>query len=734
MINRISKISFVVISFLVLLGYNIQGQGIKEIYIECDQDEFDYIYANYEQDIYIPAIIGYGDDTWTDVLLRLRGDSSRKYPKKSLKLQFDSEPFANGRFVLNFNAEYHDRGYLHSTLSSILFNKIGVPCADMEHVRLYLNNAFFGLYIMTENMDEQFLEELGLDTNGPLYKASRDGACLSIYDNVFFHWDHKSGDDPYRAGLSNLIHDLNSVEVDDFPTFLQSKFNSSNLKGFIAMSMLLGNGSTYYHNYFLYFNPENDLWNIYPWDLDKTFSNFGILIPYHRSSGYWTPDNPLLEKSLLNAQEFENIKNELASLNSSVFTTAFIYPIIDSIQNVIAASVAEDTTDDIPDLAAWEAEILEDKMFIEQRYSEMLNQMNNIPVSFTVERENEVFAPGQENTFNWSPSSILSGGPFTYSFYLSQDISFESSETIIIEGITENMLTINLPETEGKYYWTIEATTGFRDHGGFDTYNTLYINSKNEHVVINEINYNSHPDFDVGDWVEFYNPGDEQVDLEGWKFKDQDDNHIYIFPEETSIGAGEFLVLCRNTQQFFTLFPQTIPAIGDFDFGFSSNGDLLRLYNNIDYLVDEVQYQPEMPWPEDADGNGPSLELLNPGLDNAMAINWAASFDHGTPGEQNGKYSPDFIPEEKHPLADKISVFPNPFVDYIELWIEAPASENVSIIISNSLGQVCFNRNFLPTTNDNSVKLETNSLNAGIYTCTVVVKGFIPYSFVLVKQ
>ena len=52
-------------------------------------------------------------------------------------------------------------------------------------------------------------------------------------------------------------------------------------------------------------------------------------------------------------------------------------------------------------------------------------------------------------------------------------------------------------------------------------------------VVVNEINYNSSDNFNPGDWIELYNSGDLDLDLSGWVFKDDNDDHVFLFPLKT---------------------------------------------------------------------------------------------------------------------------------------------------------------------------------------------------------
>jgi len=159
---------------------------------------------------------------------------------------------------------------------------------------------------------------------------------------------------------------------------------------------------------------------------------------------------------------------------------------------------------------------------------------------------------------------------------------------------------------------------------------------KAQQVVINEINYNSDEvSFDTDDWIELYNNNGSSVDISGWVFKDSDDGHIFTIPEGTILDSSGYLVLCIDTTKFKALFPDVTNFIGEVGFGLSGSGELVRLYDSSMILIDSLTYGDNDPWPTEADGNGASLSLKNPDLDNSVAENWAASLGHGTPGAIN---------------------------------------------------------------------------------------------------
>ena len=59
---------------------------------------------------------------------------------------------------------------------------------------------------------------------------------------------------------------------------------------------------------------------------------------------------------------------------------------------------------------------------------------------------------------------------------------------------------------------------------------------------------------------------------------------------------------------------------------------------------DYVTYDNSHPWPAGANGSGPSLELINPSLDNNHASAWQHNFvNGGTPGFSNSTYEDDYF-------------------------------------------------------------------------------------------
>ncbi len=156
-------------------------------------------------------------------------------------------------------------------------------------------------------------------------------------------------------------------------------------------------------------------------------------------------------------------------------------------------------------------------------------------------------------------------------------------------------------------------------------------------LTISELNYNSDGANNSGDWVEFHNYGTQALDISGWKFKDEEDHHIFTFPTGTSIAAGAYLVLVEDTAAFSANFPAVTNKIGPMEFNLANGGEMVRVYDHEDDLYLSFTYQDQSPWPTSADGGGYTLELLSPTGNLNSGTNWFAGCIGGSPGRA---YSP----------------------------------------------------------------------------------------------
>ncbi|MEN8785966.1 MAG: lamin tail domain-containing protein [Akkermansiaceae bacterium] len=138
--------------------------------------------------------------------------------------------------------------------------------------------------------------------------------------------------------------------------------------------------------------------------------------------------------------------------------------------------------------------------------------------------------------------------------------------------------------------------------------------------VINEIHYNNDDNTVLNEFVEIYNPDAVEADLSGWEL---DGAVKFSFAAKTTIPSGGYLVIADDPATIAREFG--ITAIGPYEGGLNSKGELLQLLDASGGVIDRVDYGVGFPWPSRAKGEGSSMELINPTLDNDLGSSWRSS-------------------------------------------------------------------------------------------------------------
>ena len=174
-------------------------------------------------------------------------------------------------------------------------------------------------------------------------------------------------------------------------------------------------------------------------------------------------------------------------------------------------------------------------------------------------------------------------------------------------------------------------------------------------VVINEIHFNPDVKTEPAEFVELLNSGTAAVNMAGWRFSD---GLNYTFPS-TNLAPGGRVVVAQNPAFLQSKFGVT-GALGPFNAngssGLSSRGEKLTLRNAVGQIEDEVEYQLGFPWPTVGDaviaGQGNSIELIHPNLDNNLGGSWRSSLRVGgatgpTPGRTNTVFATNAAPQSR---------------------------------------------------------------------------------------
>lgn len=141
-------------------------------------------------------------------------------------------------------------------------------------------------------------------------------------------------------------------------------------------------------------------------------------------------------------------------------------------------------------------------------------------------------------------------------------------------------------------------------------------------VVIHEIMFRPPSSHSAGEFVELFNRGAAPVSLAGWRFAEGID---YTFPAGATLAPGAFVVVAKDPAYMTTHYAGLTQVFGPYDGTLRNSGELLRLHDERDNLADHVHYESGGQWPVQPAGEGSSLELIHPDLDNSRPSAWRAS-------------------------------------------------------------------------------------------------------------
>ncbi|HVY70283.1 MAG TPA: lamin tail domain-containing protein, partial [Verrucomicrobiae bacterium] len=225
--------------------------------------------------------------------------------------------------------------------------------------------------------------------------------------------------------------------------------------------------------------------------------------------------------------------------------------------------------------------------------------------------------------------------------------------TIAVNGIPypvswtdQNSFSITVPLTTRVSTLTITGLdrSGTLVPGATRTFSVTYngvVSQAQDYVVINEIQY--HPAVPDASFIELYNNSvSTPFDLSGFRL----DGAGYTFPAGSIIAPAGYLVLAQNRGGFGLAYGSKAIVFDEFPGSLDNNGEHLSLVKpnggaggTNDLVLSDVRYEDNLPWPVNADGLGPSLQLVDPTQDEYRPGNWAATtpgfLNQATPGAAN---------------------------------------------------------------------------------------------------
>ena len=348
--------------------YDSSGVATVQVWMSPDSVEaLLYGDVGYAANNLFPADMYYFDpagapsDTALNIGVRLRGNTSLNSPKKSFKL--DLNEFVQGQKLydvekLNLNANQNDPSLLRAAISWQMIREAGLPGTRTSFVRFHLNEDYMGLYVNTEHMDEEWVEEYYDSDGGNLYKclwpadlmylgADPDDYKLVVNGRRPYDLQTNQGGDDY-SDLALFIDVLNNTPNSEFPCEIEEVFNVADFLKTQALEVLFGHWDNYSvnkNNYFLYHNPQTDLMEFITYDLDNTWGinwiggvNWAEVSPYD----FVGEDRPLFTR-IMAVDEYRSwFTHYLRRYAQELFNLNAVTPAVETWQATLAPHVQAD--------------------------------------------------------------------------------------------------------------------------------------------------------------------------------------------------------------------------------------------------------------------------------------------------------------------------------------------------------------------------------------------------------
>jgi hypothetical protein len=320
--------------------------------------------------------------------------------KKPFKLIFDA--FQTQKFdglkELNLNNGTDDPSFVREALVYKLVRDRGLPACRTGYAKLFVNDVYWGLYELVENVDKTFLKDHYGDANndGNLYKTDRNAG-------VDLKW---KGTDPSgykKQGLllktndslndwSNFTHFvdiINHTQPGNMEQALSSVFDVEDYLDILAIEVLCYSWDSYWangNNFYLYEHPDGKIRWI-PWDYNETFTTkggiLGIVLPKESDIFLSTHfDRKPLLKAIFSVRKWQDMYlDKICDICTNQYWPPLISPTLHKWQSLIRPALVLDTN--------------------------ALGSMPSFDNSLTIDMDNAYNIPGHNSGFNIKVPALL---------------------------------------------------------------------------------------------------------------------------------------------------------------------------------------------------------------------------------------------------------------------------------------------------------------------------------------
>ncbi|MFM2206294.1 MAG: hypothetical protein RL213_269 [Bacteroidota bacterium] len=228
--------------------------------------------------------------------VRFKGESSYQfYPgkKKPFRIKFDKYIKGQnytGLREINLNNNFKDPTMMREKIFLDLMKKYGLPAPRCTYAKVYLNDKYLGLYLVTENIDDVFLQTQFGDIRGNLYQGEPVATLAYIgndpkkYEKRYILRNNRTKNE--WSDLIRLIRIFNdsTLSDDEYARKLDANFDVNKCLKAWAIDNIMGNIDAYNmfypHNFFLFHDSLTMKWHWITLDGNYAFAAWNPILNF----------------------------------------------------------------------------------------------------------------------------------------------------------------------------------------------------------------------------------------------------------------------------------------------------------------------------------------------------------------------------------------------------------------------------------------------------------------------
>ncbi len=548
-----------------------------------------------------------------------------------------------GQKKLKLSNVFQDPSFLRETLTYAIAREY-MPASRTGYANVWVNDTLQGLYVITEDVGNDFLAAHFGDNDGSFVKGNPPTVDLTG-DNCNLSdapgTDSTAYFDLYELqsahGWGHLLDLIDALNL--HPDRIDSVLNVDRALWMHALNYALINFDSYVgyaQNYYLY-RDRDGLWNTIPWDMNMSFGAFRLtdastywngfsiaqamnIDPLSHYNGVSVSERPLMRSLFQDPMRRRMYLAHIRAILDEHFTNGDIYQLAAQLRTLIDAHVQADPN----------------KFYSYQGFLDNLAD----PVSFTITYPGIAQLmtgraaylqsyPGftGQPSIGWpqtAPVDIVVGEPLTITSAISgSDTAFLAyrfgmngrfAKTALLDdglhgdgaaddGVYGAVITAESNLIE-YYIYAENALAGeFNPRGAAYKTHRAFTRIEPGMLVINEFMADNRTQADAsgatGDWIELYNASGSTISTAGLYMSDDPDDPQKWFMPGFILAPGEYLIIWADDREW----------VDDYHAGFKldAEGGTLLLAYDAENVIDQVAFGQQYPiysWARSPNGTG----------------------------------------------------------------------------------------------------------------------------------